>query len=329
MHPIGQIKVHHEWGMLKEALLGYPYFSIPIYPETMADYVPRENLALFEQCVGGTVETKLPRLWEKQVAQLGTAAKILTDLGVKVHHLPPPTEEEIQYLGNYGQYWQTLQYARDAIVVIGNNYIETGLRWPGRRMERWANRRVLGDRLQGNARVVSMPEPPMVSVDQGDGPGPFLEGGDVLLLGRDILVGNTGNASNRAGIDWLQQYLGSDYRVHEVKLSRAFLHLDCCFAACRPGLALICKEAFVDGIPEPIRDWQFIEVSKHDAEAKLACNGLVIDEKTMLIARGVPHLAKALRAAGQEVIETPFDALTWQGGGFRCWHHPLVRESEL
>jgi len=29
------------------------------------------------------------------------------------------------------------------------------------------------------------------------------------------------------------------------------------------------------------------------------------------------------------VITTPIDGIYWQGGGFRCWHHPLVRESKL
>lgn len=32
---------------------------------------------------------------------------------------------------------------------------------------------------------------------------------------------------------------------------------------------------------------------------------------------------------GHEVITTPIDGIHWQGGGFRCWHHPLVRESSL
>ena len=144
-----------------------------------------------------------------------------------------------------------------------------------------------------------------------------------MLLGRDILVGNTGNASNTAGVKWLQRYLGDEYRVHEVKLSNHFLHLDCVLCTPRPGLAMICKEAFVDGIPEGIKDWKHIYVEPEEAEGKLACNGLVVDNKTIVIADTLPHLAKALRDAGQEVIETPFDAMYWQGGGFRCWHHPL------
>jgi N-dimethylarginine dimethylaminohydrolase len=70
-------------------------------------------------------------------------------------------------------------------------------------------------------------------------------------------------------------------------------------------------------------------VSAKDAEEKLGCNGLVLDDKTMMVGEDMPHLAEALRAEGTEVITTPIDGIHWQGGGFRCWHHPLVRESLL
>ena len=151
----------------------------------------------------------------------------------------------------------------------------------------------------------------------------------MLLLGYDIFVGNTGNASNSAGIRWLQDFLGDAYRVHEVPLSSHFLHLDCVMALPRPGLAIVCKEAFQEGVPEYFNDWKLIEVSAEDAEKKLGCNGLVLDDKTIIVGEDMPELARELRAEGQEVLTTPLDAIYWQGGGFRCWHHPLIRESTL
>ena len=173
-------------------------------------------------------------------------------------------------------------------------------------------------------------EVPNAEAEDGSyGPGPFLEGGDVFLLGRDIYVGVSGNASNTAGVQWLQRYLGDEYRVHEVKLTKKFLHLDCCLATPREGLAIICKEAFVGGILAFLNDWELIELPYVEAKEKLGCNGLVLDEKTIMIHTDLPLLGKALRKAGQEVIETPFDAVYDYAGAFRCWHHPLVRESTL
>jgi len=70
-------------------------------------------------------------------------------------------------------------------------------------------------------------------------------------------------------------------------------------------------------------------VSAEDAETKLACNSLILDEKTILVAEELPDLANALAKAGQEVITTPFDVVYLWGGAFRCWHHPLVRDSRM
>jgi N-dimethylarginine dimethylaminohydrolase len=104
------------------------------------------------------------------------------------------------------------------------------------------------------------------------------------------------------------------------------LHLDCVLATPRPGLALVCRAGFLDGLPAFLKGWQLVEVSARDAEEKLAANGLVLDERTILVAAELPRLADALSKAGQEVVTTPFSAVYLWGGAFRCWHHPLVRE---
>ena len=44
---------------------------------------------------------------------------------------------------------------------------------------------------------------------------------------------------------------------------------------------------------------------------------------------GMGMIAGSLRNAGHEVSETTFDAVNQYAGAFRCWHHPLVRESKL
>lgn len=247
---------------------------------------------------------------------------------------PSETVDEVEesYLGHTFPPCAVQFFTRDPMVVIGNRFIEVEPFLPARRRERYGIRRAIAERLaDSDAEVVSMPPAyPQGEDDEGRwGPGPFLEGGDVFLLGRDIYVGNTGNASNSAGIDWLRTYLGGDYRVHEVRMSEKFLHLDCALATPRPGLAIVCREAFLDGLPDFLDGWELLDVPFEDAKEKLGCNGLVIDEKTIMIATGLEYLAEGLRAAGQKVIETPFDAVYQYAGAFRCWHHPLRRESSL
>ena len=107
--------------------------------------------------------------------------------------------------------------------------------------------------------------------------GPFLEGGDTLLNGREIYVGMSGCASDMAGIDWLQALLGERYRVIPVALKSDVLHLDCAMALIKPGLLVWCPEKLIDGLPMSLRDWDAIAVSKDEAN-RLATNGLILEE---------------------------------------------------
>ena len=328
-----KVEVHHEWGTLKEVVCGIPYFTIPAkLPKNVYNYAPTEGIKFFEATPGKSLEEADPDLYKKACSQMDAAVEILEERGITVHRPEPCNREEQEYLAGIFPACVIQFYPRDPMVVIGNRFIETGLFFPFRRRERFGVRRALADRLaDSNAQVVSMP--PEVPVPEGEdgswGPGPFVEGGDTFLIGRDIYVGVSGNASNSAGVHWLQQYLGDDYRVHEVKLTKKFLHLDCCLATPREGLAIICREAFVDGVPEFMKNWELIELPYREAKEMLGCNGLVLDEKTIMIHTDLPHLSKALKEAGQDVIETPFDAVYRFAGAFRCWHHPLVRESQL
>ncbi|MBP0020382.1 MAG: amidinotransferase [Cyanobacteria bacterium SBLK] len=326
------IMVHHEWGKLKEVVVGVPNIRLPTQlAEAPKRFLPKQSIEFIEQNAGQLLSECAPDLNFRFIEQVNGIIRILRDRGVIVHQVKKLEPSEEAFLSELNDtVMQT--FARDTILAIGNKFIETAMFEPNRRKERFAIRRTIRRRLVGsNALIISMPEPEPFPADENGkyGPGPFLESGDVMLVGRDIYVGNTGNASNPAGIRWLQNCLGDEYRVHEILLSSHFLHLDCVLALPRPGLAVICKEGFINGVPEFLKDWTLIEVSAHDAETKLGCNGLVLDEKTMIIGDDMPELAAALRAEGTEVVTTPVDAMTWQGGGFRCWHHPLVRESEL
>ena len=326
------IAVHHEWGALKEVIVGVPHVRLPSrLAKAPRKFLPEESIALIEANAGKALVDFYPELNQKFIAQVNELIGILEGRGIIVHQVRQHLPSEEAFLANLNDsVFQT--FPRDPVLVVGNSVIETAMFEPNRRKERFAIRRAIAERItESDAVLVSMPQPePFPADDDGNyGPGPFLEGGDVFLLGRDLYVGLTGNASNQAGIDWLQRYLGPGYRVHGVPMSDQFLHLDCVLATPRPGLAIICREAFIDGLPDFLEGWTLIDVSAEDAEGKLGCNGLVLDDSTMLVGADMPELAETLRAHGTEVITTPIDGIHWQGGGFRCWHHPLVRESSL
>jgi len=341
-----RLNVQYEWSPLREVVVGYPLLRLSnAFPPAVGKWLefPKDYQELFKFWLahypGKTLEEialspELPdprfrELYYAQVDQVNAVMQLLRSLGVVVHQIPPLTPDEQAYLehldGNAIQL-----FPRDPILVVGNQYLELPMLLPYRRRERFAVRRATLDFLAAlRIPIRSAPEPfPLPGDDYGFGPSAFLEGGDVLVFGKYILVGISGNASNAAGVAWLKQQLGSTYRVETVRLRQDFLHLDVALCTPRPGLALVCRSAFLDGLPRFLRGWTLIDVAERDALGLLACNALVLNQKSIIVVDQPAYVGEQLERAGQTVYPMPFDLVTPLGGGFRCWHHPLKRSYE-
>ncbi|CAL9366734.1 hypothetical protein SUDANB176_00783 [Streptomyces sp. enrichment culture] len=144
----------------------------------------------------------------------------------------------------------------------------------------------------------------------------------------DVLVGQGrgGAASDREGARWPARLLGERYRVHEVPISERVIHPDDGLTAVREGLAVVCREQYVDGVPAQIADWDLIDAGLQDAVDLLAGNSPVLGPGEVLVDERLTGLAEALTARDVTVHTPPFDAVAAFAGGFRCAHHPLVRE---
>lgn len=240
---------HHEWGLLREAIVGTPEL-----------------------------------------------AEILAREGITVHlpDRPPPS-------------------VRDPLIVVGEHAIESALRQPERRDERFALRPfVQKAALERGARWSSVPPGWPNAVD-----GPFLEGGDVLLNGREIYVGMSGRSSDMAGIDWLEALLGTGYRVIPVAMRSDVLHLEEVLALVKPGLLLWCAEKLIDGLPTSLRSWEAVAVSKGGADL------LVLDAGRAMVSADNARVIEELRARRMDVIPVASNCR------LRSDHHPLLRESVL
>ena len=322
----GKVEVNHEWGKLREVVLGIGNdLVIPCYNEKVSFIYDKDFIALMKKHGGKKASEIEPERTKEVIAQLDNLAKVLESRGGivhRTHRLTKPYQKN--YLSNI-QGGSMFIYARDPILVVGNNIIETAIKIPMRAKEKFAIRPIIKERLKtAKAKYVAVP----AVTPSFDKDGIYLEGGDVLLNGYDIYVGNSGKGSNKAGIAWLQNYLGDKYRVHEVKVSPEFEHLDCVLSLPRPGLMVACKDAIIGELPKSIRDWDCIEVSVEEAK-RLGANLFVLDEKTCIVDKQHHRIAEELRKRGQEVIEVPYDAVATWGGAFRCSHHPLWRESKL
>ncbi len=323
------VHVRHEWDALRECVVGRGEDIVNPGWSAECEFLPPKERELKTRGAGRPFAETDPESARKIVEQVETLARTLAKLGVTVHRNRSFTPEEREYL-RFLQEGSVAIFTRDPMLTIGNNVIETSLRAPFRRKERFILRPALSEALAGRvANHVSMPQaaPSKAALDPGNpnDPGPYLEGADVLLDGEDVYAGLSGKASDRAGVKWLARFLGPDYRVHAIRLKPGFLHLDGVLSLPGPDLAVICPGAFLDPLPARVAARRKIPVTSEEA-LRFGANGLILDERRVIWGAEHGRIIKALRDHGREVMALPCDEVSRMGGGFRRTHHPLWRE---
>ena len=258
------------------------------------------------------------KVWRPEVL---SRERLVTNLG----------EDTLRYFG------VAFQYSRDPITVIGDNVIELAPASLPRIADLLAYRRLFMDRVFGsNAKWFAMPRVDYSTMFEGGrydkNTFPTLEGGDIHVLGKKILVGNSMNAtvgSNELGYMWLKSILEPQgYGIEWVPITEEFQHLDIVLSVVRPGLAIVCYDAFVNGIPPYFDGWKLIEVSKDDAQ-RMATNGMPIDINHYVMSYNEHYdgkrVQKELEAEGITVYRIFFGNHNEDGGSIRCSTHPLLR----
>jgi dimethylargininase len=137
-----------------------------------------------------------------------------------------------------------------------------------------------------------------------------LDGGDVLVLDRQVLVGAT-ERSNAEGIAQLARLLSPyGYRVQPVPV-RGCLHLKSAVTALGPGRLLI-NPAWVERAHFP-----GCEVIEVDPAEPAAANVLAVGER-VICARHYPRTLARLRAAGIEVLPVDAGEVSKAEGAVTC-----------
>jgi len=315
--------VHHEWGKLSEVVIGIsPAEDFVVFYEDSQRWLVPPGDAFSRNHAGRRlidIDAERAGRIERQVDAL--ADRVARE-GVTVHRPQRLEGDERTFLAPNGEGAQL--FARDGMIVIADHVIDCSLRLKCRQRERYGLRPIIQQAVQQRgARWSSVPLGSPACVD-----GPFLEGGDTLLNGYEIYVGISGCASDLAGADWLQALLGEKYRVIPVAMRSNVLHLDCALALIKPGLLVYCPEKLIDGLPMSLRGWDKIAVSTDEAN-RLATNALVLEEGRVIVDTDNGRVIEELRQRKIDVIALPFDGPISIGGGLRCAHHPLLRESVL
>ncbi len=320
------ILVKGEFAPLKKVVLTQSEFIFPKREERNDEhtFLTEESLNLYFgiDTAGKNYKDVFPERqaeWEKERENL---KKVLEKYGVEILRPRLLTEYEKETGKEYGC---CNFFARDPFFTIGSSIIEGSLRFFHRRNEILPIRDILAkEAYDSDAFYVSVPRP---DISQGFDaePGPFLEGGDILILNKTVFVGNSGLASNHNGCLWLKSYLSHwGYDVIQVPLKKDVLHLDCALSLVRDGLMIVCEEAFLEGIPELLKNWDKISVPYKDI-AHLAVNGLPVNESVYILDPQFQYIAEQLKAKGITVELIDFKISRSLGGSFRCSTQPLVR----
>ncbi|MCD4782883.1 MAG: hypothetical protein K8T10_03520 [Candidatus Eremiobacteraeota bacterium] len=321
------INVNNEYGKLYDAFIGIgdeKNLRGPTYVEALK-WTDKQGIEEMEKYGGILAMEVTPEQTKEMTKQLDNLANLLEKKGIEVFRSHPlKYDEEITYLDNI-QRGYVNHDGCDFFLTIGNNVILLNdLRVPCRRKRVWAVRDVLEPVLKNsNCRYVAMPpcSPHYLKDDM------YLERGDVLTDNFNVYVGHSGNATSMAGIEWLQQYLGSPYKVYTVGLDPKILHLDTVCMLHRPGLLSYYPE-FVKELPAPLQTWEKIEVKMLDIDNEaFGANGLMLDPNTMVMAEQYKRLVPEFEKRGIEVITIPFEAPIHWGVGVRCAVGPLHRDN--
>jgi N-dimethylarginine dimethylaminohydrolase len=320
------IWVESEWAPLRECVYGSP--DTWVLPKFLSDSKLRaqgEFGRFWEEHQGQDVSVVAPELFAEFSAQISGAIRLLEGLGVRVQVAGPISAPNRLYPRGEDHGVSTA-WMRDPFVTIGNSVIELAPRSLFHRRQRFAIRGILAATMERGARYFAQPD--SGADDSLDSPGwGYLEGGDVFVLGRRVLVGHSGGCSNPEGARWLQHALGPDHTVEIVPIDPMFPHLDCVLMTPREGLALACQSALPAGLPAFMREWEVIDIPKALAKGHMGCNNLVLDDRTVVVPAEAPldSVADALAVRGFEVVRIPYRVPCMVGGSFRCAHQPLRR----
>jgi glycine amidinotransferase len=319
---------HSEFGKLREVIVGIPDdLTLPPFSKDLNHY--NDELRSVLEATGNkplSIKEHFPERWERTREQMEGIAKIFEDNDITVHCVRPYHEEETRYLDTLQQ-GHSLLYSADPVFVIGNHYMEINIRRAYRRKEVFPLREIVQPMIEADpdAHYVAMPAA-QPWTPSGEGPGPFLEGGDILIQGKDILVGMGSLCSNQNGINWLTRYIEPyGYKVHPMPIKGEILHALGIICLLREGLCMAYLPAFENGLPDPIKDWDVIELTHSEMEGH-ATVGVSLDDQRYMINPRHNRVMDELGKRGIEPISTPCDDIGYWGGAIRCITLPLRRD---
>ena len=316
-----------DFGRLRAAIVGSADgLALPPFNPTLHHYNDEVQAALRrsgDQAL--LVAEVMPERWHKTVEQLDQLAALYESNGVQVYRPRPYSEEETEYLAHL-QPGHSLLYPADPVYTLGKRYFELNIRRAYRRKEVFPLREIVAPMISSDAEAshVVMPAPQPFEPSSG-GPGPYLEGGDIICYQNHVFVGESDIASNRAGTDWLESHITPEYQMHRMPMKGTVLHLLGAMVLIREGLLILYRDELNCDLPEPLKDWDVIEISEAEARA-YATVGVRLDDERYIIPAGLHRVNEELDRRGVQPIPIDFEHVGYWGGCVSCATQAISRD---
>jgi scyllo-inosamine-4-phosphate amidinotransferase 1 len=237
--------------------------------------------------------------------------------------------------------WSTNGYytycPRDSVLIIGDTIIESPMALRSRYFETFSFRDDFINYMKHGTRWVSAPKPRLgndcyqrenlneLTLTNTE---PIFDAANILRCNNDILylLSNTGN---ELGAKWLQNFLGSEYKVHVLKDMYSYAHLDSTIALLREGLCLLNPERVnEDNLPKVLKSWDKIWCTDmvdigyypnyNHASTWVGINLLSLNSNLVICDENQIELHKQLYRNNVEVIPMKLRHARTLGGSFHC-----------
>ncbi|MGV9680526.1 scyllo-inosamine-4-phosphate amidinotransferase [Nocardia sp. NPDC003482] len=280
------------------------------------------------------------RVLEEAAEDLDGLARVLSELGVRVHR-PAPIAHDVEFATPHWRSSGFYSYCpRDLALVVGRTVIAAPSPMRARAHELAGLRELFQRCMIGGSAWIAAP-PPQLREDlfPDDGTGrvalgeaePAFDAANVLRCGPDLfyLVSASGN---ELGHRWLRTTLAAlgDYRVHPIRGVYPYTHIDSTISLLREGLVLLNPERIrdLDLLPEPLRAWDHLWcppmvetpcATPYPLSSRwIGMNLLMVRPDLAIVDAAQRELIAALERRGIDVVPHTLRHARAMGGGFHC-----------
>lgn len=337
-----KISSHNEWEKLKSIVIGTA--SGANWPTMDTTFSFKWQTPLFKetQPLGGPIPSHVIDETNEDLEEL---SNVLTSAGIEVHR--PLENDYSSAISNI--FWTTDQMygfcPRDTHLIIGETVIEAPMSYRSRQMESDVLSHIRQRAIEHSVNWISAPRPILpagthylsdekVLLLENE---PIFDAANCLRLNNDILYlkSCTGNVR---GADWLQRFLGKDYKIQLLDDIYGNEHMGNIIAPVHEGLVVLNRSKIhLENMPKIFakQGWDIIwfddpvPISFHKypySSSWIGMNLLMIDPKTAVVDKNQTHLIKQLEKHNIEVWAMQLRHARTLGGGFHSVTLDLHRE---